>query len=83
MHSDTNEDDKMRMGEFVGFTKNEFKNIKESLGRIEKKLEDTCNLSEQNKLDITTIKAQAGLFGSLAGAGASIIVAGIMYLAGK
>jgi len=60
----------MEIGEFIGYTKNEFSNLKESLLRIEKNSEMACVLSRKNQNDITEMKAQAAVIG----AGASLLV---------
>jgi hypothetical protein len=75
--------EQMKMGEFVGYTKNEFENINLTLNRIEENLKTACEMSEQNKTEIKEMKAQAGLFGSIAGAIASVIVAIIFLILGK
>jgi hypothetical protein len=60
----------MEIGEFIGYTKNEFSNLKESLLRIEKNSEMACTISRKNQNDITEMKAQAAVIG----AGASLLV---------
>jgi hypothetical protein len=77
------DNEQIKLGEFMGYTKNEFKNINETLERIENNLTLNCEASEKNREDIIGIKAQAGLIGSIAGAIASVLVAIVFFIMGK